>query len=111
VMECQDLAARKIIAKGFTSPVETNAKISIDKIVPNPAHANVDVAIENYVGGEITFQIVALGSGAVLMTRSAIVNNGKTNIRLSLEALPSGDYFLVVSNGVHTASSKITLSR
>ncbi len=73
----------------------------VNKIYPNPTKDIVSVDLESAKSGDIELHIFALDGKLIQSTKIQRFAIGKQEVNLSLSGVPSGQYWLVVKQGVN----------
>ena len=83
------------------SILNSDTKLAITKIYPNPAHNNltIDYNIETGITDDMVFYIYNLDGKLMQMKKVHANNKTQGSQKLNLSMLPSGKYFLKVKNG------------
>lgn len=81
---------------------------TLDRILlyPNPATHTLNVLLQNSTSKTLTFEVRDLTGKTLLSSQQTLPANNFTSVPISIENLPNGFYFLVLSDGIHSVTHK-----
>ena len=100
---------KDILVKICTGVNENQATLPLS-VYPNPANANINLAINSKTADQVTIKLInALGK--VVYTENNIYISSVTNKSINTSALPQGAYMLKIEGNFFNASTKVNIQR
>ena len=107
--QCAGLAEVKINVLSATTSTEDIAEDHFDIVIsPNPVAEFATVSIDGLEQNEINYKLID-NTGKVIRENLTKTLNGKTHFEIDTQNLPSGNYYLKVSDGLKVSSRKLVL--